>query len=54
MLVLEGADMPAVAIEIGNLSNPSEEKMMQDPEFLARIARAIAMAVEAFFTQKPK
>jgi N-acetylmuramoyl-L-alanine amidase len=54
LLVLEGADMPAVAIEIGNLSNPSEEKMMQDPEFLARIARAIAMAVEAFFTQKPK
>jgi len=54
LLVLEGADMPAVAIEIGNLSNPSEEKMMQDPEFLARIARAIALAVEAFFAQKPK
>jgi N-acetylmuramoyl-L-alanine amidase len=49
LLVLEGADMPAVAIEVGNLSNPSEEKMLRDPEFLARIARAVATAVDVFF-----
>ena len=53
LLVLEGADMPAIAIEIGNLSNPNEEKMLQNPEFLSRMARAIATAVDAFFTQKP-
>ena len=53
LLVLEGADMPAVAIEIGNLSNPEEEKMLRDPEFLTRFARAIATAVDRFFTQKP-
>jgi N-acetylmuramoyl-L-alanine amidase len=53
LLVLEGADMPAVAIEIGNLSNPEEEKMLRDPEFLTRFARAIARAVDRFFTQKP-
>jgi len=49
LLVLEGADMPAVAIEIGNLSNPQEEKMLRDTEFLTRLARAIAMAVDTFF-----
>ena len=52
LLVLEGADMPAVAIEIGNLSNPNEEKMLGDTEFLAVIARAIAKGIDAFFTQK--
>ena len=54
LLVLEGADMPAVAIEIGNLSNPNEEKMLRDPEFLARITRAIAQGIDAFFLEKSK
>jgi N-acetylmuramoyl-L-alanine amidase len=54
LLVLEGADMPAVAIEIGNLSNPNDEKALGDPGFLADIARAIAKGVDAFFAQKPK
>ena len=54
LLVLEGADMPAVAIEIGNLSNPNEEKALGDTEFLAVIARAIAKGIDAYFAQKPK
>ena len=52
LLVLEGADMPAVAIEIGNLSNPNEEKTLRDPTFLAGFAQAIARGVDAFFAQK--
>ena len=54
LLVLEGADMPAVAIEIGNLSNPNEEKMLRDPESLARITRAIAQGIDAFLIEKSK
>ena len=54
LLVLEGADMPAVVIEIGNLSNSNDEKALGDPEFLADIARAIAKGVDVFFAQKPK
>ena len=54
LLVLEGADMPAVAVEIGNLSNPNDEKALGDTEFLTAIARAIARGVEAFFAQKAK
>lgn len=53
LLVLEGADMPAVAIEIGNLSNPNEEKMLRGPNGLAGLARAIAGGVETYFTEKP-
>jgi len=52
LLVLEGADMPAVVIEIGNLSNPNEEKMLRDPKFLAGFARAIAKGVDTFFAEK--
>ena len=54
LLVLEGADMPAVVIEIGNLSNPNEEKKLSDPEFLDRIAQAIARGLDTFFTEKPQ
>ena len=54
MLVLEGADMPAVAIEIGNLANASAEKELADPAFLSRIARVIASAIAAFLVEKPK
>lgn len=54
LLVLEGADMPAVAIEIGNLKNASAEKALRDPEFLSRIAEAISSGIDAFFAEKPK
>ena len=54
LLVLEGADMPAVVIEIGNLSNPREEKALRDPEFLAGFARAVASGVDTFLTEKPQ
>lgn len=54
LLVLEGADMPAVAIEIGNLSNPNEEKALGDSAFLTVLAGAIARGIDAFFEQKSK
>ena len=54
LLVLEGADMPAVAIEIGNLSNPNEEKALGDTEFLAATARAITRGIDTFFAEKAK
>ena len=52
LLVLEGADMPAVAIEIGNLPNPTSEKALGDPLFLSRIAEAIIGGIDAFFAEK--
>jgi len=52
LLVLEGADMPAVAIEIGNLPNPTAEKALGDPRFLSGIAEAIIGGIDAFFGEK--
>jgi N-acetylmuramoyl-L-alanine amidase len=54
LLVLEGADMPAVAIEIGNLPNANAEKALGDPQFLSQIAEAITVGIDAFFADKPK
>jgi N-acetylmuramoyl-L-alanine amidase len=52
LLVLEGADMPALAIEIGNLPNPTAEKALADPRFLSGIAEAIIGGIDAFFAEK--
>ena len=49
VLVLRGADMPAILIEIGYLSNPEEEKKLQDDRILNNIARAISNGIGDFF-----
>ncbi len=48
LLVLRGADMPAVLIEAGFITNPSEEKLLSDPEYLKYLARKISVAIRNF------
>jgi N-acetylmuramoyl-L-alanine amidase len=48
VLVLAGADMPAILFEIGSLTNPLEEKKIRDATFLARIADAISAGIKDF------
>jgi N-acetylmuramoyl-L-alanine amidase len=45
---LAGANMPAVLIELGYLSNPDEEKLLTSAEFQNGIAVALTDAVAAF------
>ena len=47
--VLKAPDVPAVLVEMGYLSNESEEKMLRQPQYRARLAKSIAKAVERFF-----
>ncbi|MBW2681718.1 MAG: N-acetylmuramoyl-L-alanine amidase, partial [Deltaproteobacteria bacterium] len=47
--VLEGADMPAVCLEIGYITNPAEEKSLQDINVLSNIAQSIRNGIDDFF-----
>jgi N-acetylmuramoyl-L-alanine amidase len=46
--VLVGAAMPAVLVELGFISNPDEEKKLQDPAYQAQLIEALARAVARY------
>jgi N-acetylmuramoyl-L-alanine amidase len=52
LAVLGGADMPAVLIEIGTLTNPADAARLGDPTHLQRLSAAIIEAVTDFFHNK--
>lgn len=53
LMVLEGADMPAVLIEVGYITNPADEKMLKDINMLSDIAQKIKRGVDDFFEKAP-
>ncbi len=50
--VLKDAQMPAVLVETGFLSNPSEEKRLQSREYHRRLARALGPAISKYRKQR--
>jgi len=48
-VVLRGAAMPAVLVEVAFISNPKEEKKLQDADFRAKVADAIVQGVRRYF-----
>jgi N-acetylmuramoyl-L-alanine amidase len=46
--VLESANMPAVMLEIGYLSNPAQEKQIANGEFQSAIVQGLVDAIERF------
>jgi N-acetylmuramoyl-L-alanine amidase len=52
-VVLRSADMPSVLIELGYLSNPADEHALAGDARIARLAAAIARAVDAYFGAGP-
>ena len=51
LMVLEGADMPAVLIEIGYLTNPREEEKLNDTKMLSAFAKGIHKGIDSFFSK---
>ena len=47
-VVLAGASMPNVLVELGFISNPSEEKKLRSPQYRDQLATAIYRAVEQY------
>jgi N-acetylmuramoyl-L-alanine amidase len=52
-LVLRGADMPAILVEIGHVSHPAEEAHLKKPETIQAAAQAISEAIKQYFTDHP-
>jgi N-acetylmuramoyl-L-alanine amidase len=53
LMVLEGADTPAILIEIGYITNPKEEKSLNDINVLSDIAEKIRNGIDDFFEKAP-
>jgi len=52
LAVLSGADMPALFMEIGYLTNPQEEKNLSRKKYLSEITNKICRGIEDFFQKK--
>ncbi|WP_101924697.1 MULTISPECIES: N-acetylmuramoyl-L-alanine amidase [Luteimonas] len=51
--VLRNADMPAMLVETGFISNPDEERRLLDPAHQRRVAAAVMNGINTFFTSQP-
>ena len=47
-MVLRAADIPSALVEMGFMSNLQDEAALRRPEHRARVAAALARAVQAF------
>jgi len=47
--VLEAPDVPSALIELGYLTNPSDEKLLVSPEWQAETAGSVVDAIDAYF-----
>jgi N-acetylmuramoyl-L-alanine amidase len=47
--VLEAPDVPSALIELGYLTNASDEKQLISPEWQAEAAASVVNAVDAYF-----
>jgi N-acetylmuramoyl-L-alanine amidase len=52
LMVLSGVDMPGVLLEIGYLTNPHEEKQLNDKKYLSGLADRICEGIDLFFERK--
>ena len=50
--VLTAPDIPSALVELGCLSNPAEERLLQQRAYQQKLARGLVRAVEAFFTAR--
>ena len=52
-MVLKSPDVPSILVETAFISNPDEEKRLNDPAWQRRIARAITDGVQDYFYMSP-
>jgi N-acetylmuramoyl-L-alanine amidase len=50
-IVLTAPDIPSVLVELGCLSNPQEERLLQKPAYQQKLARGLVRSVVAYFVR---
>jgi N-acetylmuramoyl-L-alanine amidase len=51
-VVLSAPDIPSALVELGCLSNPGEERLLQQPSYRQRLARGLAQAIEYYLRSR--
>lgn len=51
-VVLKAPDVPSVLVELGYLSSQQDEQQLIDPAWRKRVAKAMASAIEKYFSQR--
>ncbi|TXT25643.1 MAG: N-acetylmuramoyl-L-alanine amidase [Gallionellaceae bacterium] len=51
--VLKSPDIPSVLVETAFISNPTEERQLNDPGFQEKLAQAILGGIKRYFSQNP-
>jgi len=52
-VVLRSPDVPSMLVETAFISNPAEERRLNDPQHQRELARAVLDGVNAYFTRQP-
>ena len=47
--VLMAADIPSALVELGCLSNPDDERLLQQPAYQRRLAQGLVRAIDSYF-----
>ncbi len=53
-IVLKGVNMAAVLVEVGFISNPNEEKLLNTSEFREKIAQALSQSIKEYVKNMPE
>lgn len=53
-VVLKNPESPAVLVELGFLSNPKDETLLNSSKYQHQVAQALSKAIEQYFTANPK
>ncbi|MDX2220966.1 MAG: N-acetylmuramoyl-L-alanine amidase [Burkholderiales bacterium] len=51
--VLKAPDIPSILVETAFISNPEEEKKLNDPKYQDKMAEAIVSGIKAYFAKNP-